>query len=1063
MSLSPKMQIASSILIVDKDPEGTISVLRENDGYLVVVVKTGEEALTRVNQRPYDLVLLDGNQPDKEALSLLSALKQSNPHCPIVIFSSLLETKDKPKFLKRGAFDFLRKPYTADEFEDTLRRALEFKATRRITENTISGLIASGERYRAIVQAAQDAIILGDPEGNILSWNEAAQNMFGYTAEEIVGKSLTLLMPHRYREAHQQGLKRIRSTGEMRVVGKTVELLGLRKGREEFPIELSLSRSVETEEVFYCGIIRDISERKLAEQSLKDSVERFQKIFASSNDAIFVFDLQDHRILNVNPRACVIFEYSHEELLSLPISAVHGNEIHKFKAFCDSVGEKGKGWTNELTCITKSGRHIFCEISASTLEFEGRECMVFFVCDHSARNKAEHALADSEIRFQQILNNINDALFYGDLAGNILWANRQAVILFDQPLEKLIGSPLMDCLSPQAATLAESRLASVRAGVSVPSLVEFEVIRPDGSSIWIEANVNNVVRNQKVIGRLLVGRDITQRKQKELALVERNCLLALDAELGQIINKHLAFRGLLQECTEAIVRHLDAAFARIWTLNGEDQVLELQASAGLYTHLNGPHSRVQVGHLKIGKIAFEKKPHLTNSVIGDPLIPEQEWAKREGLVAFAGFPLMRDHEVIGVMALFSRHSLSEFTMDSLWLVADRLTTAIDRQRALTMEAMVCRQNERILGSMGEGIYGLNLEGMTTFVNPIGAKMLGYEVEELIGIHIHDTVHHTKPDGVTPYPQDECPMYAVFKDGKEHRVDEEVLWCKDGTSFPVDYTSRPMWEEGKLVGAVVTFQDITERKQMAAQLLEETKLGEVGRVVGDIGHDMKNMLMPVLNGAKLVEEELEEHFAKLSGMRMKEVEASRNFMKEALDMIVNNARRIQDRVREIADTVKGITSPLRLAPCQVAGVVEGVLASLRLYATEKGVSLHVHGLNSLPLIHADHNRLFNALYNLINNAIPETPVGGSVTVVGSLGPEAKTVVIRVADTGGGMPPEIRDRLFTKGAISGKPGGTGLGTRIVKDVVDAHGGTITVDSEPGKGTTFTMELPIQCQLG
>jgi signal transduction histidine kinase len=181
------------------------------------------------------------------------------------------------------------------------------------------------------------------------------------------------------------------------------------------------------------------------------------------------------------------------------------------------------------------------------------------------------------------------------------------------------------------------------------------------------------------------------------------------------------------------------------------------------------------------------------------------------------------------------------------------------------------------------------------------------------------------------------------------------------------------------------------------------------------------------------------------------------------MIVNNARRIQDRVREIADTVKGLTSPLRLAPCQVAGVVEGVFASLSLYATENGISLHVQGLDSLPVIHADNNRLFNAMYNLVHNAIPETPVGGSVTVGGSLGPEAKTVVIRVADTGGGMPSEIRDLLFTKGAISGKIGGTGLGTKIVKDVVDAHGGTITVDSEQGKGTTFTMELPIQCQLG
>jgi len=1056
------MPIASSILIVGKDPEGTIPVIQESEEYSVVVVKTGQEALTQVNERPYDVVLMEGNQPDKEALSLLSSLKQSNPHCPIVILSSMLETKGKPEFLIRGAFDFLIKPYTADEVKDTLRRALEFKAARRITENTMSGPVASGEQFRAIVQAAQDAIILGDQEGNILSWNEAAQNMFGYTAEEVVGNSLTLLMPYRYRQAHQQGLKRVQSTGETRVVGKVVELHGLRKGGEEFPIELSLSRSVETDEVFYCGIIRDISERKLAEQSLKESLGRFQKIFATSNDAIFVFDRQDGRILNVNPRACAIFEYSHQELLSLPFSALHRNEIHKFQAFCDSAGEKGKGWTNELTCITKSGRPIFCEISASTLEFDGSECMVFFVCDHSARIKVEQTLAERENHFQLTLNNINDAVFYADLSGKILWVNEQALSLFERSLQDLIGFPLMECLSPEAGALAESRLASIRGGASVPPLVEFKVIRPDGSERWIEANVSNVTQDGVVIGRILVGRDITIRKQAESALLEVNHLLALDAELGNIINKNLEFQPILQNCTETLVHHLDAAFVRIWILNLDTQVLELQASAGLYTHLDGSHSRVPVGHLKIGQIAAEKKPHLTNAVIGDPRIPEQEWARREGLVAFAGYPLVKNHQVLGVMGLFAKHRLTDVTLESLQIVSDRLSMAIERQQALFEYQKLARHNERILASAGEGIYGLDLEGQTTFVNPAGANMLGYAIEELLGVPMHATIHHMRLDG-SPYPQEECPVHAAFKEGRTQHINNEIMWRKDGTHFPVEFTSTPMWENGRLIGAVVTFQDITERNRMSAQLLEETKLGEVTRILGDIGHDMKNMLMPVLNGAKLVEEELEEHFAKITGMPMKEVEASKNFTKEALDMIGDNARRIHDRVREIADAVKGITSPVRLAPCQVAGVVEGVFVSMRLYAREKGVSLHVQGIDSLPLIHADNNRLFNALYNLINNAIPETPVGGSVTVVGSLGPEAKTIMIRVADTGGGMPPEIRDSLFTKGAISGKPGGTGLGTKIVKDVVDAHGGTITVDSEQGKGTTFTMELPIQRQLG
>jgi signal transduction histidine kinase len=301
------------------------------------------------------------------------------------------------------------------------------------------------------------------------------------------------------------------------------------------------------------------------------------------------------------------------------------------------------------------------------------------------------------------------------------------------------------------------------------------------------------------------------------------------------------------------------------------------------------------------------------------------------------------------------------------------------------------------------------------------------------------------------------MYAAFKDGKVHRVDDEVLWRKDGTCFPVEYTSTPMWEEGRLIGAVVTFQDITERKHMAAQLVEEAKLSQVTKVMGDVAHDMKNMLMPVLNGAKLLEEELQDHFASLGDLNSKQVEASRIFTKEAIDMILKNGHRIHERVREIADTVKGITNPLRLGPCQVLEVVEEVFESLRFYASEHVVSLRAQGLGSLPLIQADNRRVFNALYNLVNNAIPETSEGGSVTVCGSMESDATTVVIKVVDTGGGMPPTIRDSLFTEKAISGKPGGTGLGTKIVKDVIHAHGGTITVDSEQGKGTTFTIRLP------
>jgi len=245
----------------------------------------------------------------------------------------------------------------------------------------------------------------------------------------------------------------------------------------------------------------------------------------------------------------------------------------------------------------------------------------------------------------------------------------------------------------------------------------------------------------------------------------------------------------------------------------------------------------------------------------------------------------------------------------------------------------------------------------------------------------------------------------------------------------------------------------------ARLFEEAKLAVVARMLGDIGHDIKNMLMPVLSGADFLKEELDEQFPRLVKDKVKGAEVSYANSLEMVRMIVTNARRIHGRVREIADAVKGVTSPPNFAPCKVGVVVDGVIDALHTYAGENGITLHKDTLEDLPVIQADEHRLFNAFFNLINNAIAEVPSGGSISVFGKEEVPGVGILVSVSDTGRGMPPEVRDRLFTTQAISTKKEGTGLGTKIVKDVVDAHGGRISVKSELGVGTTFYMYLPIQ----
>jgi len=175
--------------------------------------------------------------------------------------------------------------------------------------------------------------------------------------------------------------------------------------------------------------------------------------------------------------------------------------------------------------------------------------------------------------------------------------------------------------------------------------------------------------------------DITERRRAEDALSERVMLAELSADIGYSLTMQGDLQNILNKCAEALVQRLDVAFARIWTFNAAENVLELQASAGMYTAIDGSHSRVPLGGLKVGLIAQERKPHVTNAVIGDPRVHDQEWAKREGMVAFAGHPLTVEERLVGVMAMFSRNPLTDVTIKALASVSNEIAIGIERKQA----------------------------------------------------------------------------------------------------------------------------------------------------------------------------------------------------------------------------------------------------------------------------------------------------------------------------------------------------------------------------------------------
>lgn len=248
------------------------------------------------------------------------------------------------------------------------------------------------------------------------------------------------------------------------------------------------------------------------------------------------------------------------------------------------------------------------------------------------------------------------------------------------------------------------------------------------------------------------------------------------------------------------------------------------------------------------------------------------------------------------------------------------------------------------------------------------------------------------------------------------------------------------------------------KKLQARLDQETKLAEVARSLGDIVHEIKNLLMPIVTGAGLLRTELTELFDQLPPDEARRARASERLCTDIIDMLSKGAERIHVEVKEIADCVKGLSTPLHLGPCQVQEVVNSVLKTLQLTASQRRIALRTEELDSLPSIHADQRRLFNVFYNLVNNAIPEVPSGGSITIRGQTEPDRTALLLSVTDTGRGMPAEFCRQLLTGHAVSTKTSGTGLGIKIVKHVVEAHGGVLTVESKEGTGTTFFLRLPI-----
>ncbi len=344
--------------------------------------------------------------------------------------------------------------------------------------------------------------------------------------------------------------------------------------------------------------------------------------------------------------------------------------------------------------------------------------------------------------------------------------------------------------------------------------------RADGTSFPVEYWSYPIRRQGRLIGSVVTFIDVTERKTAEATIAEQARLARYGRDIGKALTGSTTLEEALARCAEVTVRHLQGAFARIWTVNEAGDVLELRASAGMYTHTDGPHGRVPVGRFKIGLIAQERKPHLTNSVPGDPRVPAQDWVEREGMVAFAGYPLIVEDRLVGVLAMFARQALSVATLEMMASVADEIALGIERKKA---EDRLRRQTEWLsvtLASIGDAVIATDVEGRVTFLNPVAQALTGWTPAGAAGSPLGDVFRIVDE---TTRASVESPAARALREGAVVGLaNHTVLIARDGAERAIDDSAAPIRDEtGAVVGAVLVFRDV-DRKRRAERALEESE-------------------------------------------------------------------------------------------------------------------------------------------------------------------------------------------------------------------------------------------------
>lgn len=374
----------------------------------------------------------------------------------------------------------------------------------------------------------------------------------------------------------------------------------------------------------------------------------------------------------------------------------------------------------------------------------------------------------------------------------------------------------------------------------------------------------------------------------------------------------------------------------------------------------------------------------------------------------------------------------------------------------------------LLASTGEGIYGVDLNGLCVFINPAGANLIGYEPDEVHGRNMHELTHHSRTNGLS-YPEEECPIFNAFRRGLPCRIDSEVFWRRDGTAFPVEYSSHPIIEAGQVLGAVVTFVDITERR-LSAEALQRAKNG-LEESVRERTLELETALQRVRELAAWFDKVREEERTRIA----REVHDELGSLLVALKMDVNwMDKRLSEQTQQSSDAATDMRERMRCKCQSMSRLIENAVDNVGRIITDLRPSI------------LDHQGLWAALewqaqefvqsaeleldWQLETNEVPELPEPLAIAVfrifqemLSNVGRHARArrlqvhiklhgglLTLAVQDDGQGAPLQAFEAADAYGVMG------------MRERARHFGGRIDIASAPGAGTRMCLSVTIQTEV-